>query len=111
AAAHAPLGQKNEPVAHALGVAELMDGKKERASVGGFASQHPHHVAGLPQVEAVERLGHQNDPMRRQESERPPKAPGVALPKPFDSAWMRLPSTGCRPADATTSATTCVDLP
>src|SRR5215470_13300081 len=57
--AHGAVREQHEAVADALGVGELMDREHERAAGWSYATDQPHHVAGLSQVEAVERLIHQ----------------------------------------------------
>ena len=57
--ANPPVREQGEPVAHRFGVPQLMDGKEKGAAARRHAPQHRHHVAGLPEIEAVEGLVHQ----------------------------------------------------
>ena len=69
-AADAAAAQQNEAIADAGGVDDLVDGQDERASGGGAAAQRVADVAGLAQVEAVERLVADDHRLRRQERDR-----------------------------------------
>src|SRR5712691_3507725 len=73
-AAHAPGGQQDEAIADALRVSELVDGEDERAAVRGDLAQRAGDRARLAQIEAVERLVHQQQRMRRDERERKQQA-------------------------------------
>src|SRR6266403_4125113 len=53
---HAAAGEEHEPVAYALGVAELVDRQHQGAAISRLVSQQVHHLACLAQIEAVERL-------------------------------------------------------
>src|SRR5215510_12866424 len=66
-AAHRAARKQHETIADALGVAELMDCENERAAGCCNATDEPHHVACLPQVEAVERLVHEKERLRREQ--------------------------------------------
>src|SRR5689334_17494784 len=52
----APVVEQEKAVADARRVGELMNGEDERASAGGAGAKKLHRRAGLPEVEAVERL-------------------------------------------------------
>src|SRR6202022_121724 len=68
--AHASVRKQHEAITDTLGVAQLMDGEDERASSGGGFAQHVHDLARLSQIEAVERLIHQQQLMGGEERER-----------------------------------------
>src|SRR6185503_8230520 len=53
--------EQHEAVAHAFGVGELMNRQHEGAALSCHAAKQRHHFAGLPQIEAVERLVHKQD--------------------------------------------------
>src|SRR5262245_19549088 len=44
---HAAAAEEQEPVAYALGIAELVDREHEGAALNCFVSQQVHHLAGL----------------------------------------------------------------
>src|SRR5262244_1384333 len=50
-AAHAAVGQKDETIADALGVGQLMNREDERAAVRGLAAQHAGDRARLAEIE------------------------------------------------------------
>src|ERR1700730_6313127 len=76
---HAAAAEKHEPVAYALGVAELVDRQHQGAAIGRLVSQQVHHLASLAQIEAVERLIHKKYDARYQEPERQQESPPVSL--------------------------------
>src|SRR5215510_1752014 len=63
-AAHCTVGQQHKAVADALGVSQLMDCQNERAATRRLAANERHHLARLPQIEAVEGLVHQQERLR-----------------------------------------------
>src|SRR5262245_28410820 len=69
-AAHASAAQQHEPIAHAGGVFDLMDGQHERPSDGGASPQRGANIARLTQVEAVEGLVRNEDRLRCKEPDR-----------------------------------------
>src|ERR1700730_7716554 len=82
-----------EPIAHLFGISELMDRKKERASARRDAPQHTHHVPGLPQIEAVEWLVHQQNGVAREKSERDNQAAIVAFGQGMNALRQDRPET------------------
>ena len=59
---HLPSGEQYEAVANAFRVGELMDGENERAPVPWrLPADHANDVAGLPEIESVERLVHHQE--------------------------------------------------
>src|SRR4051794_31278686 len=52
----AAMIEQQKPIARARGVAELVNGKHERAAVCGVAAKHVHHLARLANVEPIERF-------------------------------------------------------
>src|SRR6266404_2580537 len=76
---HLPSGEKDKTVTNPLGIGQLMNGENERAPLGGFAADHFNDVAGLPKVEAIEWLVHEQHVLRRQETKRQHQPAGVAL--------------------------------
>src|SRR5438477_5362401 len=77
--AHVASGKKNETVASPLRVGELVNGEDERAPLGGLIADHLDDVAGLPKIEAIERLVHQQHVLRRQETDSQQQPAIVAL--------------------------------
>src|SRR5260221_6363335 len=47
---HAPAAKKHDPVAYALGVAELMDRQHQGAAISRLVSQQIHHLARLTPI-------------------------------------------------------------
>src|SRR5215510_16446777 len=66
----APIGEQDEAIADPLGVGQLMDRQKERAPAPRLLPKHVPDIAGLPEIEAVERFIHEKQRMRRQKSQR-----------------------------------------
>src|SRR5215475_1247893 len=56
--ANSPVGEQHETVAHALGISQLMNGEHEPPSTRCRLANKAHDLAGLPEIEAVERLVH-----------------------------------------------------
>ena len=56
-----------------------MNGENERPAASGLVAEHIDDLARLPQIEAVERLIHQQDGMRRQQRQRQQKATVIPL--------------------------------
>src|SRR5690242_18589819 len=52
----ASIAQEHEAIANARGVVQLMDREEERTAGGRYATQEGAHLAGLPEVQSVERL-------------------------------------------------------
>src|SRR5262245_2248786 len=75
----APLAQKQEPIAHALRIRQLMNGKDKCAAIGSERAQQLHDVAGLPEIETVERLVHQQKWLGRKQAERQHKPASITL--------------------------------
>jgi hypothetical protein len=71
--------EERKPIADALGVAKLVDGEQQGASTQRLVSQQAHHLACLPQIEAVKRLVHQQHGERRQQPERQQQPAPVTL--------------------------------
>src|ERR1051326_184661 len=63
AAAHAPVREQNKTAADPFGIGQLMDREHERAALVGLGAEQAHDVAGLAQIEAVERLAHPHSRM------------------------------------------------
>src|SRR5215470_13822961 len=78
-APHRAAGEQDEAVADTLGIGELMDGEHERAAVRRHLAQERHDLAGLPEVEAVERLVQQQQWMRGKQGERQHQPAAIAL--------------------------------
>src|SRR5215813_9147169 len=78
-AADASFRQQHEAVADARGIAQLVDGENERAPIARDIAQYAHDLARLPQVEAVERLVHQQQRMGSQQGERQHEPSAIAL--------------------------------
>src|SRR5437016_5804284 len=76
---HAAAAEQHEPVAYALGVAELVDRQHQGAAISRLISQQVHHLACLTQIEAVERLIHQQHGARGQEPKREQKSSAVSF--------------------------------
>src|ERR1700720_4211162 len=76
---HEAAAQEDEPIAYALGIAELVYREHERAAINRFIAQQAHDFAGLTQIEAVERFIHQQHWAGREEPERQQKSPAVSL--------------------------------
>src|SRR5689334_3935869 len=72
------VGEQHEAVAGARGVVELVDREEERAALRRLGAQKPDHLAGLAQVEPVERLVEEQQRLRRKQAERDQEA--LALP-------------------------------
>ena len=66
---HLPSCEKNELVANPLGVGQLVNGENEGAAFRGLAADHLNDATGLPEIEAVEWLVHEQHVLRRQEPE------------------------------------------
>src|SRR5262245_26864961 len=66
-AADFAVGEEHEAIADALGVVELMDCQHERATAGRHAPNERRDLARLSQIEAVERLVHQQQRLRREQ--------------------------------------------
>jgi hypothetical protein len=77
--------EQHEAVADALGVVELMDCQHERAAGGCHAPNERHDSARLPQIEAVERLIHQEQRLRSEQGERQHQAAAVAFRQRHDA--------------------------
>src|SRR2546428_8596005 len=84
-ATDAPFRQQHEAVADARGVAQLMNGENERAPIARNVAQYVYDLARLPQVEAVERLVHQQQRMGGQQNQRPHE-PAAIAPRPIRRA-------------------------
>src|SRR5262245_42328162 len=78
-AAHRAVRKQNETIADAFGITELMNREHERTAGCCNTTDEPHHVAGLPQIEAVEWLIHQQKRLRREQRERQHQPPCVAF--------------------------------
>src|SRR5216683_4995355 len=78
-APHLPSCEKDETVANPLGVDQLVNGENERAALRGLIADHFNDVAGLPEIEAIEWLVHEQHVLRRQETKRQQQPPGVTL--------------------------------
>src|SRR5262245_10772003 len=63
-AVDAAVDEQHEAVADALGVEQLVNGQNQRASVARDLAQHAHDLPRLAQVEAVERLVHEDEGLR-----------------------------------------------
>ena len=66
-------------MADAPGVAELMDREHQGATMQRLVSQQAHHLARLPQIEAVERLIHKQHRARGQQPERQQQPASVSF--------------------------------
>src|SRR5438874_236806 len=77
--ANSPVGEQHESVAHALGISQLMNGEHEPPSTGCRTANKAHDVAGLPEIETVERLVHQEERMRREQRQRQHQAARVSF--------------------------------
>ena len=66
----APVAQQNQAVADPRRVSELMNGEEQRPPCRGVLAEHPHRVARLAQIEAIEGFVQQEKRMRRQQSHR-----------------------------------------
>src|SRR5207244_1974767 len=78
-AADPTSGEQNEAVTDPLRIGQLMNGKNERPAASGSVPKHLDDLARLPEIKAVERLIHQQDGMRRQQSQRQQKATVIPL--------------------------------
>src|SRR4051812_35795006 len=65
----AAMIEQQKPIARARGVAELVNGKHERAAVCGVAAKHVHHLARLAHVEPIERFVKQQNRSRNGETD------------------------------------------
>src|SRR4051812_2247497 len=69
-ATHRAVREQHKTVADTLGVGELMDREHERAAGCCNTTDEPHHVTCLPQIEAIERLVHQEKRLWREVRKR-----------------------------------------
>src|SRR4029077_18153263 len=69
-AANVAVDEQHEAVADALGVEQLVNGQNQRASAARDVAQHGHDLARLAQIEAVERLVHEEEWLRGDERKR-----------------------------------------
>jgi hypothetical protein len=81
---HAAGTEEHEPIADALGIAELVDGEQQGAATQRLVSQQAHDLACLPQIEAVKRLIHQQHGERRQQPERQQQPASISLGQSAD---------------------------
>src|SRR5215472_11300441 len=65
--ANVASGEQHEAIAHAFGVHQLMNSNNERAPACRRLANELRHVARLSQIEAVERLIHQQQRLRREQ--------------------------------------------
>ncbi len=63
-AAHLSASEQNEAVTNPFRVRQLVNGENKRTPAFGVMAQHTNDVAGLPEIETVERLVHQNQLVR-----------------------------------------------
>src|SRR6516165_10494623 len=83
--ANSAAGEQYETIAYPLGIHQLMNGDKQRAPARRRFANELHHVPRLPEIEAVERLVHQEQRLRREQRESQRQAPGVSLRQCGDS--------------------------
>src|ERR1051326_7526076 len=76
--AHPAAAEQHESIADAGGVRDLVNRQKQRASGRGMIAKRGAYLAGLAEVETVERLVDQEHGMRRQHADRQHRA--LALP-------------------------------
>src|SRR5258706_11817203 len=92
-AANTAIGKENEAIADSLGVQQLMDGKNKCPALGDLFAQHTGNVACLPEVEAVERFVHEEQRMRREQSQRQQEPSAVALRQRVHALGKSRPQT------------------
>ena len=78
-AANPAAGEQNQAVTDPLRIDQLMNGENERPAASGLVAEHVDDLARLPQIKAVEWLIHQQDGMRRQQSQRQQKSTVIPL--------------------------------
>ena len=71
--------EQNQAVTDTLRIDQLMNGENECSAASGMVAEHVDDLARLPQIKAVERLIHQQDGMRRQQSQRQQEATVIPL--------------------------------
>jgi hypothetical protein len=69
-AAHASAAQQDEAIAHARGIADLVNREKERPPGGRVRAERGADISRLSQVQPVERLIRQEQWMRREHADR-----------------------------------------
>src|SRR5436190_8798871 len=78
-AAYTALRKQHKPIADAFGFGQLVNCNNEAAPMLRRIAQNAHHLSRLAQVEAVERLVHEEKGLRREERERQHQAAAVAF--------------------------------
>src|SRR6476659_630795 len=68
-AADPAAAEQHEAIAHAGGIADLMNREEERAAGGRMAPQGVADLPGLPKIEPIERLVHEQQRLRRDPSD------------------------------------------
>ena len=89
-AADAPAAEEDEAITEARRVADLVDGEEERASAGGVHAQCCRDIAGLAQVETLERLVDQQGGLGREQSDAEQGALALAFGKGADRLSQQL---------------------
>src|SRR2546429_3476758 len=85
ATADTAVRKEDEAVAHAFCIRELMNRHNERTPLGDDLAQHRCHFAGLLEIEAVERLIHEEQRMRREQRKRPHEPPAISFRQGVDA--------------------------
>src|SRR5215831_4124604 len=85
--------QQGETITDLFGIAELMNRQEQRAAVRRHTTQNAYHVASLPEIEAVERLVHQQNRVSRQKSKRDDEASVIAFGQGMDALSQRRAET------------------
>src|SRR5262245_14450267 len=83
--ADSTVRQQGETITHLFGIVELMDRQQQRPATRRYALQHTRHVARLSEIEAVERLVHQQNRVSCQKSECDDQAAVIAFGQGLDA--------------------------
>src|SRR5262250_2421438 len=78
-APHTSAGQQHVAITEPLGIGELVDGQEKRAPLRQQPAQQLHYLAGLPEIQAIERLVDDEERLRSEQADRQQETPAVSL--------------------------------
>ena len=87
--------EQHEAVTDPLGVDQLMNGQNKGAPIARDLADHAHDLARLPEVEAVERLVHQQQGLRRDQRERQHEPAAIAFRQCADALAQNRRKAEC----------------